>query len=538
MSGVPLPPLPPGPHSFTFQAWDVLNLTGLMFNHMLTLPLTNVQTVAWSLRSIPIFGSLLWAFTLGFSLGWTQSASTSDYPTFLGTPLFINATAYDVYCDSFWSYIQTIGTGLLSAIEDANPFASTNSGRVPMSAFYGDVDEVGQLLGSSSLSHAVTFQLTDKCNLEEWDNATADSSTQPSGTFTKCSTLYLGQLSAQGTGNTRYMWNPWKSTQLSSYDPGPFVTDTNGCGNYIIDAIGIYSLGKAPIRITAFSADPTQVNPYNTIIWQTTLQSQSMFSGNIRDWLTVYKTSYLDDFIEDNIKYTFPQALNPPAPGTVLKQPIQIPNTNWEWNLLADLTTDLSLGPQTVDKSFKDADHTQVLFDFGTLGYTTWNEVIQDYSSLNINWNIQLTYQFAQLQGEQGPIITDESYTVSPSLTNQQFTLGLSAISATPTLGPNGIVNVTGFFNGIPATGNIQNTSYPVPDKKTDNEVGIDATGLINNTAFSTAFTVEGVKLIWNRQVNCVALKGNQNGGSIWQASKVRSYFLINGDITITTTGS
>ncbi|KAK2574671.1 hypothetical protein KPH14_012949 [Odynerus spinipes] len=159
---------------------------------------------------------------------------------------------------------------------------STSKGKIPLDMFKTDSpDAVGGIIGSSSMSTTFAFRLSDKCNASPYrkDNGKKKD-------VRAISTLYIGQEDKTNK-NLVYLVDE----NLSVLEPNAnndFITDIKGTNKYIIDLIGFSGIVKAPVRITMFQNDPDQsTNPYQDIIYQTTLQSKSMYTDNVRDLHTI-----------------------------------------------------------------------------------------------------------------------------------------------------------------------------------------------------------------------------------------------------------
>jgi hypothetical protein len=152
------------------------------------------------------------------------------------------------------------------------------------------------------------------------------------------------------------------------------LTDIVGSGRYIIDAVGFYNLGKTACRIYMFSDDIDIYDPYSIMSYFVSLQTTSLYNNSVRDWLTLYSLSYLDQYIDDDIVHDWPVKL-PDPPPSINFYPVQIIlnkadsklNSNSKW----------SINDTVPNKSYNYKDI--ILFDFGTFGATNWQQVQDNY---------------------------------------------------------------------------------------------------------------------------------------------------------------
>ncbi len=97
-----------------------------------------------------------------------------------------------------------------------------------------------------------------------------------------------------------------ETVSLPTMESENLLTDIVGSGRYIIDAIGFYNLGKTACRIYMFSDDIDLFDPYSIMSYFVSLQTTSLYNNSVRDWLTLYSLSYLDQYIDDDIVHEWP----------------------------------------------------------------------------------------------------------------------------------------------------------------------------------------------------------------------------------------
>lgn len=344
--------------------YDMMNLFTFMFNHITTLPIDNVQKIAYSLSQIPLIGGFLNKITLGFPIGWRKVAKDTNslFPTFINLPIFMSKSLYQWYNDAFWDFGSGITTGKGSA----------GKGRIPLDMFKTEsLDEVGGIIGSGSMSTTFCFRLSDKVKAVQRVISNNDRYTD-----NYISTLMLGQ-SKRDDSNKVYLVDETMTVvepKLNRY----YDTDIVGQESYIIDSVGFIGVVKAPVRITMFGRNPDSngVNdPYDEIVYQVTLQSISQWTNNIRDIHTIYKLSYYDEYIKSQKDFAFPR-------------PISMPNPQPTFD---DIIVDVSrfnndryfvYKNKSYDTYRKTIDEKIVLFDFADKGFTSWSQFIENYEDI------------------------------------------------------------------------------------------------------------------------------------------------------------
>ncbi|UZQ29164.1 MAG: hypothetical protein OHM56_08030 [Spiroplasma phoeniceum] len=162
-----------------------------------------------------------------------------------------------------------------------------------------------------------------------------------------------------------------------------FLTDINGY-TYLIDAIGFYNIGKTACKIYMFTDDIDQFEPFSIMDYQISLQTTSLYINSVRDLLTIYPLSYLDQFIDDNVMHEWPQTFPQPEPDLNL-YPIEI--------YLSKLTVNLDIYANINDQEEKEKTHNvkYELYDFSKQDINTWQQVVKNYHSFYItNLNTSL----------------------------------------------------------------------------------------------------------------------------------------------------
>ncbi|GAA6237945.1 MAG: hypothetical protein SPLM_00700 [Spiroplasma phoeniceum] len=154
------------------------------------------------------------------------------------------------------------------------------------------------------------------------------------------------------------------------------LTDIVGSGKYIIDAVGFYNLGKTACRIYMFSDDIDIYDPYSIMSYFVSLQTTSLYNNSVRDLLTLYSISYLDQYIDDNIIHDWPVKL-PDPPPSINFYPIQIN--------LSEISAYLRLNSQNLNPHWINKSYIirKNLFDFGTFGITNWQTVLDNYDNFS-----------------------------------------------------------------------------------------------------------------------------------------------------------
>lgn len=349
--------------------YDMMNLFTFMFNHITTLPIDNVQKIAYSLSQISLIGGFLNKITLGFPIGWRGVAKDTNslFPTFINLPIFMSKSLYQWYNDAFWDFGSGITTGKGSA----------GKGRIPLDMFKTEsLDEVGGIIGSGSMSTTFCFRLSDKVKAVQRVISNNDRYTD-----NYISTLMLGQAKRDDS-NKVYLVDETMTVvepKLNRY----YDTDIVGQESYIIDSVGFIGVVKAPVRITMFGRNPDSngVNdPYDEIVYQVTLQSISQWTNNIRDIHTIYKLSYYDEYIKSQKDFAFPR-------------PISMPNPQPTFD---DIIVDVSrfnndryfvYKNKSYDTYRKTIDEKIVLFDFADKGFTSWSQFIENYDTITYDFN-------------------------------------------------------------------------------------------------------------------------------------------------------
>ncbi|WP_338989828.1 hypothetical protein [Spiroplasma endosymbiont of Seladonia tumulorum] len=342
------------------QLKDMLNLFSVMVNHIISLPIDITESIAWTQRDIPIVGKFLNAISLGIPIYWkTIDNNTNNlYPNIkTGIPLFIGKANYTFYDESYWPIV-----------EDSTRPQAKNQGNIPLDAFrYNTQDEVNDIIGASASNTSWAFTLTDKITASMWSKK----SKTEYGKNYRISSVMIPQSFKDE--DSIYLINE-ESVSLPTMTNENLLTDVVGSGRYIIDAVGFYNLGKTACRIYMFSDDIDLYDPYSIMSYFVSLQTTSLYNNSVRDWLTLYSLSYLDQYIDDDIVHDWPVKL-PDPPPSINFYPVQLIlnkadsklnfKSIWDgWSAIPDNRT-----------------YSQdiILFDFGTFGATDWQQVKDNY---------------------------------------------------------------------------------------------------------------------------------------------------------------
>ncbi|WP_353487164.1 hypothetical protein, partial [Spiroplasma phoeniceum] len=261
-------------------------------------------------------------------------------------------------------------------VEDSTRPQAKNQGNIPLDAFrYNTQDEVNDIIGASASNTSWAFTLTDKITASCWSKKTK----KEYGKYYRISSVMIPQ--SFNDEDTIYLINE-ESVSLPTMESNNLLTDIVGSGRYIIDAVGFYNLGKTACRIYMFSDDIDIYDPYSIMSYFVSLQTTSLYNNSVRDWLTLYSISYLDQYIDDDIVHEWPIKL-PDPPPIINFYSVQInlskastelnAKSIWEWS---------SKKPD--EKTYS---QDIVLFDFGTFGATNWKQVQDNYDSFTISTN-------------------------------------------------------------------------------------------------------------------------------------------------------
>lgn len=372
------------------RAHDLLNFSAMIFEQFPTMPIDNYQTYAWTLSQIPLFGGFLNTITLGIPIGWREQSYFQSDVIFKGIFLLFSMSLFRWYTESFWP-------------DDGSKSGTKvpNSCRIPLDVFKnGSEDEVGGIVNVSAMTTAICSNLTDKITMRTY--STKDGSVSDKDNV--YSSVYIKQKLINDKGvNVR----PLISEASFATDPlsKDAITDTIGVGKYIIDAIELISVAKMPVRLTTFSEDPDNVSdPYDSVNWQTTIQTKAMLTGNVRDIAQVFKTSYFDDVaVNSNVNFPFPNSSSQDG----MSPPGMIFNDIKPDNHIENITTnpddpifktykdnieflDQPYGTKTYNnlkrdwESNKDYSYVHVLHDFKKDGFLDIQQITYAYGTIKI----------------------------------------------------------------------------------------------------------------------------------------------------------
>ncbi|AXF95424.1 hypothetical protein [Spiroplasma phoeniceum] len=343
------------------QLKDMLNLFSIMVNHIISLPIDVTESIAWTQRDIPIVGKFLNAISLGIPIYWKEINKNTNnlYPNINnGIPLFIGKANYTFYDESYWPIVGSGGT------------QAKNQGNIPLDAFrYNTQDEVNDIIGASASNTSWAFTLTDKITASRWNKKTK----KEDGKNYRISSVMIPQ--SLNNEDSIYLINE-ETISLPTMESQQVLTDIVGSGRYIIDAVGFYNLGKTACRIYMFSDDIDIYDPYSIMSYFVSLQTTSLYNNSVRDWLTLYSLSYLDQYIDDNIVHEWPVKL-PDPPPSINFYPVQIN--------LSEISAYLRLNSQNLNPNWINKSYIirKDLFDFGTFGITNWQTVLDNYDNFS-----------------------------------------------------------------------------------------------------------------------------------------------------------
>ncbi|QED25054.1 hypothetical protein GL982_01330 [Spiroplasma citri] len=362
------------------QLKDMLNLFSVMVNHIISLPIDVTESIAWTQRDIPIVGKFLNAISLGIPIYWKEIDKNTNnlYPNINnGIPLFIGKANYTFYDESYWPIVGSGGT------------QAKNQGNIPLDAFrYNTQDEVNDIIGASASNTSWAFTLTDKIIASRWSKKTK----QEDGKNYRISSVMIPE--AFNSEDNIYLIND-ETTSLPTMESKNLLTDIVGSGRYIIDAVGFYNLGKTACRIYMFSDDIDLFDPYSIMSYFVSLQTTSLYNNSVRDWLTLYSLSYLDQYIDDDIVHEWPVKL-PDPPPSINFYPVQIILNK------ADSKLDVSAkdNGRGGTKDQKNYSQDIILFDFGIFGATEWKQVQNNYDSFTFENDGKITFEANSIDPE------------------------------------------------------------------------------------------------------------------------------------------
>ncbi len=110
------------------------------------------------------------------------------------------------------------------------------------------------------------------------------------------------------------------------------------------------------------------------------LQTTSLYNNSVRDWLTLYSLSYLDQYIDDDIVHDWPVKL-PDPPPSINFYPVQIILNKADSKLKSNSKWSINDTVPNYQSYNKDV----LLFDFGTFGATNWKQVQDNYDEFEFS---------------------------------------------------------------------------------------------------------------------------------------------------------
>ncbi|KAF0851483.1 hypothetical protein [Spiroplasma poulsonii] len=345
------------------QLKDMLNLFSIMVNHIISLPIDITESIAWTQRDIPIVGKFLNAISLGIQIYWkTIDNNTNNlYPNINnGIPLFIGKANYTFYDESYWPIVDSEAK-------------AKNQGNIPLDVFrYNTQDEVNDIIGASASNTSWAFTLTDKITASRWDKKTKQEISKQNW----ISSVFIPESYKDDDKDYLFLMNEESISLPTILKEDEVKTDIIGSGRYIIDAVGFYNLGKTAVRIYMFSDDIDNFDPYSIMSYFVSLQTTSLYNNSVRDWLTLYSLSYLDQFIDDDIIHEWPVKL-PDPPPSINFYPVTVDFK--KSNTTIDVSAEDNLQGGTKDE--KPYSQDILLFDFGIFGATERKQVQDNYDN-------------------------------------------------------------------------------------------------------------------------------------------------------------
>ena len=262
---------------------QILNTNSFIYMNQLQLDVNMFSTRPVKMSSIPILKHLT------FFGDWTISSNKRNRKlynlTLLGSCTDINIA------------INTIN--------------QSNDVYIPLNTFAGKENAL-KYISSSTSNTTLCFGLTDKIYLPNRDN---------NNTLELYDTKYLGQ-SKNEAGN--YIFTDHKPL-LYSNQAGHYTSNEG----FIIDKIVIQSIFSGNIRVSGYN---NFIRPNSESIWAMTVMSNSLFTGNFRDWTTIIDNgNWPDKYIIENDEFTWPDSPN----KNIQQNEVQL-------NIQDNLTYDLS----------------------------------------------------------------------------------------------------------------------------------------------------------------------------------------------------
>lgn len=285
---------------------QILNYNRYTHSAVSLLPFKVNEYTKFTLNNLPIVGKIASFFDLGLPIRLMGQKDTTLIPKITQLNGFMDQNLYDILQASLWNG-QSAGKGF-----------------IPFDLFRNETeDQVGALLGSNSMTTGALLFLTDKIKTNAYKLTG-----EKVGTF-NFTTLDICQK--KQTTNYAYPIIPILSQEndftfialdkdeaITFPDPNMEFNPTpdGTLESYVIDFIGLQTIGKVDWKITAYSENPYLLTDNITAFqcFQGQWQTFAKFVNNMTAWFTPIKTSALDyDLLEDTT-FFYPQAVLPPDP--------------------------------------------------------------------------------------------------------------------------------------------------------------------------------------------------------------------------------
>lgn len=345
-------------------------------SHLVSMPLTTQQNVAWSLQDIPLVGGFLSKLTLGVPIGWQNLSVRLGMPS---VKLIMPA--------SIAEYGNVLKGGT----------STDDSVWIPLETFTAErKDEATEYSGINATGTIFKVQLTHRfkktINGKEYVFDTKD----------------LGQIQPLVDDDGIGIDFGGNIPVLLLWDITCKPTGRGNTPGYVIDMPHFKALARLEYRQTFFSND--------TQVATATYETQAKFTGSIRDWTNTIKMSNWNE--TNNKVINYPAAIVAPKP----------PNTNYpKLTLLENFISNIkpdnvasapsykpffdSIGavdvPKTGDFTKKDISMAETRIDLEKVGGT--QSLKDNYEKLIINLSTNVNNQ--QIEIDTNELITSSQKT-------------------------------------------------------------------------------------------------------------------------------
>ena len=310
---------------------DLFNTTSQIIQNINKLPFETKEKLTMSLRDIWGFGNFLNKITLGFPFFWREVITDTEknYPRLQTLPLLFPSAFYRFSGST--GYASNLQANTNNSFQNYSLASIINSkskqGKIPGDYFQQDQsDTLGSVFGNSSVSTALTINLTDKLKLSL--------PSKPDIIYTT-STVYLNQIFPGEKNVAKWDYN---TKSVNADIALTEIVDVDG-NSYIITHIGFKSLSGGDARILTMTEKPRNFSPDKDfrqyINFQTFTNTEANYrNGQIREWFTLIICSYLDSLKKSEKPFSFPAALplTPPSGREYLTNF----STEVNWNLDAN----------------------------------------------------------------------------------------------------------------------------------------------------------------------------------------------------------